>query len=149
MAQLSKDVIGKKLDPFEFTVERGKIKELALAIGDNNPIYFDIEEAKKQGYKDCPAPLTFPTVFMFWGYPKLWEDMQSIGIDLGRLLHAKEEYNYEKILYPGQKVKGLIEVSDVKVGKMNMVTFQCNYLDENDEVLVIGKFTIIIRPEGT
>lgn len=33
-------------------VERGKIKELALAIGDKNPIYVDAVAARLAGYRD-------------------------------------------------------------------------------------------------
>ncbi len=79
---ITKDIVGKKLDRFDFTVERGKIKEFCLAINEKNPIYFSVEEAKKAGYSDVPAPPTFPTVIMFWGYPKIWNDMAELGIDL-------------------------------------------------------------------
>ena len=38
---------GKTFPPYEFRVERGKIKEFADAIGDTNPIYRDTERAAK------------------------------------------------------------------------------------------------------
>ncbi|MBI4587929.1 MAG: MaoC family dehydratase N-terminal domain-containing protein [Candidatus Rokubacteria bacterium] len=39
--QINKDVKGKEYPPFAVTVERGKIKEFARAIGDLNPFYLD------------------------------------------------------------------------------------------------------------
>ena len=40
---------GKSFPPYEFHVERGKIREFADAIGDPNPIYRDPDYAKKTG----------------------------------------------------------------------------------------------------
>lgn len=142
---LSKDIVGKKLDKFTFSVERGKIKEFAQAIGETNPIYFSAEEAKKQGYSDVPAPITFPTAIMFWGYPKIWQDMADLGIDLARILHMKEEYTYNKILYPGT-VNAQAEISDVKTGKMDMITFRTTISDEKGEVVLQAEMAIVIRP---
>lgn len=143
---ISKDLVGKKLDRYEFVVERGKIKEFCQAIGETNPIYFDLEAAKKEGYKDIPAPLTFPTVIQFWGYPKIWEDMSSMGVDVGRILHLKEEYEYKQILYPG-KVHAQAEVVDVKTGKMDMITFRTTIFNEADEPVIEAEMAIVIRPK--
>lgn len=144
---LSKDLIGKKLDRFEFTVERGKIKEFCLAIGENSPIYFHLEEAKKAGYEDIPAPLTFPTVIIFWGYPKIWKDMEDLGIDLSRILHLKEEYTYHRILYPGE-VWAQSEISDVKTGKMDMISFKTTIYSKNDnQPIISGEMAIVVRPQ--
>lgn len=143
---ITKDIVGKKLDQFEFTVERGKIKEFCLAIHEKNPIYFDLNEAKKAGYSDIPAPPTFPTVIMFWGYPKIWNDMSELGIDLSKILHLKEEYTYHKILYPG-KVTAQSEISDVKVGRAEIVTFKTTITDEKNEPILSAEMAIFIRKD--
>ena len=143
---LSKEIIGKKMDRFDFVVEKGKVKEFCLAIGETSPIYTDIDEAKKAGYEDTPAPPTFQTAILFWGYPKIWEDMKSFGIDTGRLLHLKEEYQYIKPLYPG-KYWAQSEVVDVKTGKMDMVTFRTTFHNEKDEPCIQAEMAIVIRPE--
>ncbi|MCB1158474.1 MAG: MaoC family dehydratase N-terminal domain-containing protein [Leptospiraceae bacterium] len=146
LPELSKDIIGKKLDRFEFTVERGKIKEFCLALGETNPIYTDLDAAKKAGYTDIPAPPTFQTAILFWGYPKIWEDMKSIGVDTGRLVHLKEDYKYLKPIYPG-KMWAQSEVSDVKTGKMNTVTFKTTFYNEKDEACIEAEMGIFIRPK--
>ncbi len=149
MAELSKDIIGRKLDSYSITVERGKIREFCKAIGETNPIYFDSEAARAAGYADTPAPPTFQTTFMFWGYPKIWDDMSSVGIDIQRLLHMKEDYVYHKPLYPGMVITTQPEISDVKIGKMNMVTFRSVFRDEKNEPVIEAEMAIVIRPEGT
>jgi len=136
---------GKDFPSFTFEVERGKIKELCMAIGDDNPIFFEKEAARKAGYEDTPAPLTFPTVMNFWGYPEIWERMKDIGIDVQRLLHAKEEYEYLSPIYPGDMITGTVSVDSMRDGAMSMVTFKSTYTREGETVLV-AKMTIIIPP---
>jgi len=143
---LSKEIVGKKLDRFEFTVERGKIKEFCQAIHETSPIYFDLEAAKKAGYSDIPAPPTYPTVIMFWGYPKIWQDMADMGIDLSKILHLKEEYTFHKILYPG-KVSAQSEIADVKMGRAEIVTFRTVISDEKNEPILSGEMAIFIRKD--
>ncbi len=138
----------KEFPPYTFQIERGKIKELALAIGDNNPLFFDKEYAQKEGYKDTPASLTFPTVINFWGYPEIWERMTEIGIDVKKLLHAKEDYEYFAPLYPGDIVKGSVIVDSMRASAMmDMVTFKTTYT-RDEQVVLIAKMTIVVMKGG-
>ena len=142
---VSKDIIGKQIKEYKFKVEPGKIAEFCLAIGEDNPIYFDISEAKKKGYKSIPAPLTFASAIQFWGYPQIWQDMKELGIDTDKLLHLKEEYTYFSPIYEGL-VFVTVRVLDVKVGKMNIVSFESIYKDLDGINLLKANMSIVIRP---
>ena len=146
MPELNKDIIGKDLKKFQFEIERGKVKEFCKAIGETNPIYFDISAAKAAGFQDTPVPPTFATVINFWGNPDLFNDIQSLGIDISRLLHLKEEYTYHNPLYPGAKVEVSLSVSDVKTGKMEMVTFKSVYKNLNGVLAIEAEMAIVIPP---
>jgi len=137
---------GKTFEPFTFEVERGKINELCMAIGDENQIFFDRDVAKASGYKDTPAPLTFATVINFWGYPEVWERMKEMGVDIQRLLHAKEEYEYFSEIYPGDVLSGAVTVDSMRDGAMGMVAFKTTY-KRGDEVVMTAKMTVIIPPK--
>jgi len=138
---------GKEFPPYYFEVDKSKIKELSLAIGDDNKIFFDKEYAKSKGYKDIPTPLTFPTVMNFWGYSEIWDRMREIGIDTKRLLHAKEDYEYIKPIYPGDKLKGSVSVESLRSSTMmDMATFKTIFTKNEKEVL-IAKMTIVV-PKG-
>src|SRR5581483_4435334 len=69
--------IGQSFPPFTIEVERCKIHELALAIGDDNPIYHSREAAQAAGYKDVPLSPTAPTMFSFWGNTRLGSQLMS------------------------------------------------------------------------
>ncbi len=137
---------GRSFDSFTFEVERGKIRELCLAIGDENQIFFDKDVAKAAGYKDTPVPLTFATVMNFWGYPEVWERMKEMGVDVKRLLHAKEEYEYLSPIYPGDVLTGVVSVESMRDGAMGMVAFKTTY-SRGEETVLTAKMTIIIPPQ--
>lgn len=149
MPELSKDIIGRKLDPYKIKVERCKIKEFCMAIGENNPIYLDVDEAKKAGFNDTPIPPTFQTSFMFWGNAKFWTDLPAMGIDIERLLHMKEEYTYRQTVYPDEILTAEGEVIDVKIGKMDMVTFKTTFIGEDGKPRIDAVMGIVMRPEGS
>lgn len=135
---------GREFPSYQFEVDRAKIKELCLAIGDNNPLFFDREYAQSQGYQDTPASLTFATVLNFWGYPEIWSRMTEMGIDTARLLHAKEEYEYFAPIYPGDIITGTVVVDSMRDSTaMQMVTFKSVYTRAGETVLV-AKMTIVV-----
>jgi acyl dehydratase len=137
---------GRQFPPYQIEVERCKIKELCLAIGDDNSIFFDPAAAKKQGYADSPAPLTYATLMSFWGYPEIWARMTEMGIDVKRLLHAKEEYEYSSPIYPGDKLAAAISVDSLRSGAMDMATFKTDF-KRNEETVLTARMTIIVPPK--
>lgn len=145
--ELSKEIAGRKLRPYSFVVERGKVREFCRAIGETNPLYLDPEVARRAGFRDTPIPPTFQTVFQFWGYTELWDDMRSMGIDTDRLLHMKEDYTYHSPVYPGETIHAEGEVVDVKVGKMSIVVFHTTYTGEDGAPRIEARMSIIIRPK--
>lgn len=145
---LDTNALGRDYPSFTFDVQRCKIKELCLAIGDNNPIFFDPDMAKKKGYKDTPAPLTFASLMTFWGYPEIWDIMKEIGVDIQKLLHVSEEYEYFKPIYPGDKITGNVKVDSMRSSDtMDIATFKTTYT-KNDKTVLIAKMKIVVMIGG-
>ncbi|WP_185148041.1 MaoC family dehydratase N-terminal domain-containing protein [Peribacillus simplex] len=70
-----KDLLGHELEPYSMEVEKGKIKELAIAIVDDNPIFYSLESAKDADYDGIPVPLTF-----FANHWRLWLSRENGGL---------------------------------------------------------------------
>jgi hypothetical protein len=77
------DAVGITDEPTTIPLERGKIREFALACFDDNPEY--VESASP------PVPPTYLTVRNFW-MTAATSPLARVGLDLRRLLHGGEEY---------------------------------------------------------
>ena len=148
MADKSK--VGKEYAPVTWEVERGKIRELAKAIGDPNPIYMDKDAAISQGYKDCPAPTTFLTIPMMWSssMPVLITDL---AINFMMVLHGEEQYEYYQEIYPGDvitatpKVAAIEEKTSKSGKKMDMVTIEGLYTNQRGEKVAKATSLLVER----
>ncbi|MFX0080264.1 MAG: MaoC family dehydratase N-terminal domain-containing protein [Candidatus Hodarchaeota archaeon] len=146
---LDRKFIGYKFEPSERTISRWKITQFANAIRDTNPIYYDLNEAKNQGYKDLPVPPTFFTRMIYSGEKNFYA---TLGIDFKKLLDGGKEFRYysqcvagDKIIYQ-TKVENIIE-KEGKRGKMDIVTSitEGKNKDSNEKVFEIINTLIVFH----
>jgi acyl dehydratase len=131
--------VGLELDEVTFPVERGKVREFARALHNENPIHQDPEAAAAAGFKAIPAPLTFPMVAM------LWRDrdaaIEDLGFDFKRLLHGGITWEYRRPLLVGDEVTVKRKVSKVdqregkRGGTMTFVTIDTELTDADGELV--------------
>ena len=148
MADKSK--IGKEYPPFTWEVEKVKIKELALAIGDENPIYTDSETARTEGYQDTPATPTYITLPMMWN-SLISRIMEDLGVDyLRKIVHGGEDYEYFDEIYPGDVLEGRSRIKDITektggAGKMNFISIETTYTNQQKQKVLAANTVIIER----
>jgi acyl dehydratase len=111
-----KTKLGMEFPPYTYVVEKGKIAEFAMAVAqkdsktDVNPVYVDPEAAKKEGYRDVIVTPTMQTCFSMWSGGGLGGLIEVLGIDIARLLHGEEEYEYYGEINPGDVMTGKTKV---------------------------------------
>ena len=147
---LDKSYVGHSFAPFTFEVDKSKIRELAQALGDENPIFFDDAAAKAAGLPGIVAPPTFPTLFKMWGEGGSLTHIKAMGGDGQRLLHGEEEYEYHALIRPGDIITGQTTVVSIeeKEGRGNPLEFvklQTAYRNQRDELVVVARTTAILR----
>jgi len=124
---LDRKFIGYEFEPSEKPIPRWEVSQFANAIKDENPIYFNVEEAKKQGYRDLAVPPTFFTKMTFSGGSGGPGFFTSLGIDYRKLLDGGREFKYYSQCCAGDtvvyqtKVENIVE-KEGKRGKMDIVT---------------------------
>src|SRR5207244_6944538 len=96
--QINTSVKGKEYPPYTVTVERGRIKDFARAIGDLNPHYLDDDVGRASPWDDVIAPPTFPISFR----DESGDLLRDIGTDVSRLLHGEQEFEIFQQLRPGE-----------------------------------------------
>ena len=157
MADKSK--LGMEFSPYTFEVEKGKIAEFAMAISQKedkdqvNPLYVNREAAQKAGYQDIIAPPTFQTCFPTWAGGGLMPIIQALGINLFKLLHGEEEYNYLGAIHPGDIMTGRAKVIDMyekekkdKPGKfMEFTVIETEIRNQRGELVIKSRSTLVER----
>lgn len=141
-----KSKIGQSFPPFTIEVERGKIRELALAIGDDNPIYYSREAAQAAGYPDVPLSPTAPTMLGFWGNPRIGSELVSLGVNVLSVLHGEEDYEYLAPIYPGDVLTGVTTIAEARARpSMEIITMETRYTNQRGEPVLNAREVIIAR----
>jgi len=154
-----KTKLGMEFPPYTFEVEKGKIAEFAMAISQKEskdqvkPIYWNAAAAKAAGYGDIVPSLTFQTCFALWGGGGLMPMLQSLGINLVRLLHGEEEYEYLTPIHPGDIMTGQSKVVSMydkekkdKPGKlMEFTVLETEIKNQRGELVIRARTTLVER----
>lgn len=146
-----KNKLGQSFPPFTIEVEHCKIHELALAIGDVNPIYHSREAAQAAGYKDTPLLPTMPTEFSFWGHTDFMKELAGVGINVMRILHGEEEYEYLAPIYPGDILTGVTTIIEgrTRQGKdgssMDILTTETRYTNQDHQPVLNARTMVVVR----
>lgn len=152
MADLSKK--GMQFPQYTFAVEKDKIIEFAIAVSlkENkeqiNPVYCDEEAARQAGYDGIPVPPTFPTCSFFWTGGGLMGTIEALGIDLGKLLHREEEYEFFGNIYAGDVITRKMKVVDIiKKGKKNraidITVLETELINQRGELVIRYRTTLM------
>ena len=145
-----KNLIGLELEPYTYSVEKGKIRELASAIGDLNPIYYDEETARNEGFEGIPVPLTFLQVIDLWGGYSFQEKCEMLNLNPVKILHGEQGYQFLQPIYANDVLTVSGKVTDVKVkqgssGGMNLITLEFEYRNQHDESVALSRNLTIER----
>ena len=147
--QINKSVLGKEFPPYAVTVERGKIREFARAIGDLNPFYLDDRVAAASEWADVIAPPTFATTFRDEGADTN-ALLRELGTDISRVLHGEQEFEIHRQLQPGQTYLCRATVVDIyeksgKSGPMAFVVRETTITDRANEVVATMRGVTVVR----
>ena len=123
-------------------VEKGHVQRFAESIGDDTPVYFDIEYAKSLGYKNIIAPPTFLRC-MDPAPPN-----PSELIQLENILDGGSEWEYIMNVFVGDTITSSTIIKSVtqrntKVGTSVFVIGQTSYSNQDNVLIATQKFTYI------
>ena len=114
--------IGTTLPPFQFEVEKGRLRFFAKAIGETRPEYFDEDAARAAGYRSIPAPPTFlMAAEMDSGATEILLD--RLGIPIERVLHGEQSFTYHGVVCAGDRLELLSRITDIYAKKGGALEF--------------------------
>lgn len=136
---------GKQYPPFEYEVGREKIREYALAVGEESPVYFDRAAARAAGLRDVAAPPMFAVVYSAGAMAPAILDPE-VGIDFARMVHGGQELAWSEPVCSGDTIETVAECKDIyeKDGK-GFYVFESVSTNQDGQQVVRGAWTNIVR----
>jgi acyl dehydratase len=147
--QINRAVLGKEFAPYAVTVERGKIKEFARAIGDANPFYLNDRVGAASPWGDIIAPPTFAITFRDEAADTN-ALLRELGTDISRVLHGEQEFEIHRPLQPGRTYLCRAKVVDIyeksgKSGPMAFVVRETTITDGDGEIVATMRGVTVVR----
>lgn len=144
---LDKNKIGHEFPSFTAEIEKGRLRFFAKAIGETNPIYTDESAAQAAGYRTIPAPPTFMFSVDLEG-PELLPVLKLLELDLGRVLHGSQTFEYLGQVYAGDRITQQSKIADIfdkKGGALEFVVQKSTYTNQNGELVGTAQQTLVYR----
>jgi acyl dehydratase len=140
--------IGKAYPPVTYAVGREKVREYARAVGETNPLYLDVDAARKAGYVDVVAPPMFAVVYSSPAVTPAMFDPE-LGIDFARVVHGGQELAWGPLVVAGDEIATTTTVKDLSErGGMNFYVFEAASDNQRGERVCTGIWTIIVRGQS-
>jgi acyl dehydratase len=139
------EAIGKTYPPSEYAVGREKIREYAAAVGETNPLYFDVDAAREAGYADVVAPPMFAVVYGARSVGPAILD-PDVGINFAMMVHAGQEFVWGPLVVAGDEITTTASVKDISDrGGMAFYVFETVSENQRGEAVCTGTWTQIVR----
>ena len=145
--QMDQSVIGQELPPVTMTVDAGRLRFFAKAIGETNPVFTDLEAAKAAGHRDLPVPPTFLFAIELES-PDSFAWLADIGVDLRRVLHGEQSFTYHSPAVAGDVLTATPRIGNVyskKGGTLEFIEKASTVTRENGDVVAELTSVIVVR----
>jgi acyl dehydratase len=139
------DAVGKTYTPSVYAVGREKIREYAAAVGETNPLHFDVEAARAAGHADVVAPPMFAVVFGARSVgPAIFDP--EVGINFAMMVHAGQEFEWGPLVVAGDEITTTASVKNIEERRgMNFFVFETVSENQRGETVCTGTWTQIVR----
>jgi acyl dehydratase len=139
------EAIGKTYPGVTYAVGREKVREYASAVGETNPLYFDVDAARAAGYADVVAPPMFAVVYAGLSVvPALFDP--EVGIDFSQMLHAGQEFEWGPLVVAGDEITTTTTVAEIEERRgLGLYAFRTDSHNQRGETVCTGVWRQIVR----
>lgn len=144
---LNKSLINKTYPPIIFDIEKQRVRFFSKAIGQTDPVYFDEDIAKENGFPSLLAPPTFLTTISH-EQENPYQYLHDLSIDMKNVLHAGQSYKYHHLVFAGDQItmeSKIKNMYDKKDRSLQFIEFESIFLNQNKKLTVESLSTLVIR----
>jgi len=140
--------IGKTYEPSIYAVGREKIREYSSAVGETNPLHFDVEAARAAGHADVVAPPMFAVVYTASSVGPAILD-PDVGIDFAMMVHGGQEFVWGPLVIAGDEITTTTTVKEIADRRgIGFYVFESGSENQRGETVCTGTWTNIVRTKG-
>ena len=145
---VDRSAIGRLFTPVTARVEPGRLRYFLNTLGEQNPVYRDEAAARAAGYSAPPTPPTYLFCLELMDAERPFEFLTELNIDLARVLHGEQRFNYHAPVVVGDTLtfqSRVTDVTDKKGGAMTMVVVETTVTNQHDAHVADTARTIVVR----
>lgn len=140
--------IGRQYPAIGYEMGREKIREYARAVGDLHPLYLDEEAGRRSPYGDMIAPPAMASQYAVLPAELLIHD-EEVGIDFQMVLHADQDYQYFRVVRPGDRLQVKGRIKDIfEKRSLQFIIFETEVSNQRGEKVTVATSTFVIRPRS-
>ena len=143
---LDQELVGRSYPPSAvYEVGRAKIAEFATAIGDDSPLYRDVEAARAAGHPDVVAPPTFAIAVSLEAAMIVLDD-PDVGIDYSRVVHGEQRFVHHRPIRAGDRLVATTTIDAARtVAGNDMLTARVDLATEDGEAVCTATSMLVGR----
>ena len=127
--------IGVEWEPGVYEIEKGMLRQFALAIDDPNPLWQNEEYARKSRY--CGIIAT-PTFILTVGFEQIQQILASIPS--GTILHGDTALECYQPIRPGDVITATTKITNIRErqgdkGRIVFMTFEITHINQRQELV--------------
>lgn len=140
---VDQSAVGRSFTPVTARVEPGRLRFFLDTLGETNPVYRDDAAA--------PAPPTYLFCLEMMDAAEPFEFLNALGIDLARVLHGEQRFDYHAPVLVGDTLTfkpRVTGVTDKKGGAMTLIVIETEVANQNGVHVADTSRTVVVRNGG-
>jgi acyl dehydratase len=145
---VDQSAVGREFTPVTARVEPGRLRFFLNTLGEKNPLYRDESTARAAGYAAPPVPPTYLFCLEMMDSTKPFEFLTALDIDLARVLHGEQRFDYYAPVVVGDTLTFAPKVTSVtekKGGAMTLIVVETRVINQNGVHVADTSRTIVVR----
>lgn len=142
-------VVGKELATVTVTIERGRLRFFAAAIGQGDPLYTDLDGARAAGFPDLPVPPTF-LFGLKLEHPDPFGWMADLDVDLRFILHGTQRFEYHAMAFAGDELVATQRISEryeKRGGALEFLVTESEVTRDGAPIATLVETIVVRHPE--
>lgn len=145
---VDQSAVGRTFAPVTARVEPGRLRFFLDTLGDTNPVYRDGAAARAAGFTAAPVPPTYLFCLEMMDAPDPFEFLTALDIDLARVLHGEQRFDYHAPVVVGDTLtltSRVTEVTDKKGGAMTLIVIVTAVTNQSGIHVADTSRTVVVR----